>query len=86
MRCLVFLLLAVATWALRALAEAPQSPLLSRPDDGGISEDIFSELVLFTKYSSAIYQLICPRPLGNTRIKSVRPALPAMRASSKLTG
>lgn len=75
MRCLGFLLLlAVANWnvvTLALAAEAPQSPLLSRPD-GGISEDIYSELVLFTKYSSAIYQFICPRPLGNTLINSVR--------------
>ena len=77
MRCLGFLLLlAVANWNVGTLAlaaELPQSPLLSRPD-GGISEDIYSELVLFTKYSSAIYQFICPRPLGNTLINSVRPA------------
>ncbi|KAN0138436.1 alpha/beta-hydrolase [Lactarius tabidus] len=77
MRCVIPILLAVATWNLGALAfvtletaEPPQSPLLSRPVDGGISEDIYSELVLFTKYSSAIYQFICPRPLGNKLVKS----------------
>ena len=80
MRCLGFwLLLTVANWnvvTLTLAVEAPQFPLLSRPD-GGISENIYSELVLFTKYSSAIYQFICPRPLGNTLINSVRPAPPA---------
>jgi hypothetical protein len=88
MRCVIPILLAVATWNLGTLAfatpetaEPPQSPLLSRPVDGGISEDIYSELVLFTKYSSAIYQFICPRPLGNKLVKSVRSSLfPALQA------
>jgi hypothetical protein len=88
MRCVIPILLAVATWNLGTLAfatpetEPPQSPLLYRPVDGGISEEIYSELVLFTKYSSAIYQFICPRPLGNKLVKSVRPdsVFPALLA------
>ncbi|KAH8996499.1 alpha/beta-hydrolase [Lactarius hatsudake] len=69
MRCLVFVLLA---WNLGALTLATplQSPLLSPPIHGGISEHVYSELSHFAKYSSAVYQFICPRPLGNTLVES----------------
>jgi hypothetical protein len=76
MRRFIFMLLAVATWRLRSItlatlpAASLQSPLLSPLTRGGISEDIYSELLLFAKYSSAVYQLICPRPLGNTLVES----------------
>jgi len=33
-----------------------------------IHPSVYSELVRFTKYSSAVYQKICPRPLGNTLV------------------
>jgi hypothetical protein len=81
MRRFIFMLLAVATWRLRSItlatlpAASLQSPLLSPLTRGGISEDIYSELLLFAKYSSAVYQLICPRPLGNTLVESVRPPI-----------
>ena len=65
----------VAAWDLGSvtLAASPQSPLLSRPIRGGVLEAIYSELVLFAKYSSVVYQFICLRPLGNKLAKSVRP-------------
>lgn len=79
MRCFIFMLLAVASWNWRSVtlatpAPAPlQSPLLLSPlIRAGISEDIYSELLLFAKYSSAVYQFICPCPLGNTLVASVR--------------
>ncbi|KAF9050098.1 Alpha/Beta hydrolase protein [Panaeolus papilionaceus] len=31
----------------------------------GISQTVYDNLVRYTKYSSAVYQWICPRPLGN---------------------
>ena len=61
---------------------APPSPV--RPltnaqpfdvNDGGISEKTYSELEGFAKYSSAVYQFICPRPLGNTLVRPVRLAI-----------
>ncbi|THH14905.1 hypothetical protein EW146_g5497 [Bondarzewia mesenterica] len=38
----------------------------------GISLSTYAELTLFTKYSSAAYQPICPRPLGNTLVASFK--------------
>jgi hypothetical protein len=75
MRCFILVLLALTTWDLGSvtLAASLQSPFLSRPIRGGVSEAIYSELVLFAKYSSAVYQFICPRPLGNKLVESVRP-------------
>ncbi|KAF8265526.1 Alpha/Beta hydrolase protein [Lactarius quietus] len=74
MRCLILVLLAVATWNLESFTFAtpapPQYPLLSHPIRGGVSADIYNELVLFAKYSSAVYQFICPRPLGNKLVES----------------
>lgn len=36
-----------------------------------ISSSLYDDLVLYTKYSSAAYQLVCFSPLGNTRVQSV---------------
>ncbi|KAJ7673607.1 Alpha/Beta hydrolase protein [Mycena rosella] len=36
----------------------------------GISSSLYDDLVLYTKYSSAAYQIFCPRPLGNTLVES----------------
>ncbi|TFY82404.1 hypothetical protein EWM64_g1608 [Hericium alpestre] len=36
----------------------------------GIPESTFDELMRFTKFSSAVYQLICPSPLGTTLVDS----------------
>ncbi|KAJ7107014.1 Alpha/Beta hydrolase protein [Mycena epipterygia] len=35
-----------------------------------ISSSLYDDLVLYTKYSSAAYQLVCFSPLGNTRVQS----------------
>ncbi|KAF8172310.1 Alpha/Beta hydrolase protein, partial [Mycena galopus ATCC 62051] len=35
-----------------------------------ISSSLYEDFVLYTKYSSAAYQLICPRPVGKTLVKS----------------
>ncbi|KAA1471862.1 alpha/beta-hydrolase [Dentipellis sp. KUC8613] len=37
---------------------------------GGIPDSAYDELVRFAKFSSAVYQLICPRPLGSTLVES----------------
>ncbi|TFY71631.1 hypothetical protein EVG20_g1384 [Dentipellis fragilis] len=37
---------------------------------GGIPDSTYDELVRFTKFSSAVYQFICPRPLGSTLVES----------------
>ncbi|KAH9054312.1 alpha/beta-hydrolase [Lactarius vividus] len=69
MRPFVFVLLAWNLCAL-TLSKPLQSPLLSPPIRGGISEHVYNELLHFAKYSSAVYQFICPRPLGNTLVES----------------
>ncbi|KAJ6522275.1 Alpha/Beta hydrolase protein [Mycena capillaripes] len=43
------------------------SPILS---SRSISSSLYDDLVRYTKYSSASYQLLCPSPLGNTLVKS----------------
>ena len=62
------------------VAQSPQSlPLPRRPplDDNApaygrnVSEHTYGELERFAKYASAAYQYLCPRPLGNTLVRSV---------------
>ena len=36
-----------------------------------VSAHTYGELELFAKYASAAYQYLCPRPLGNTLVRSV---------------
>ncbi|KAJ3505829.1 hypothetical protein NLJ89_g7212 [Agrocybe chaxingu] len=43
------------------------SPLLESRANG-IDQTTYDNLVRHTKYSSAVYQWICPRPLGNTLV------------------
>ncbi|KAJ6522281.1 Alpha/Beta hydrolase protein [Mycena capillaripes] len=43
------------------------SPILS---SRSISSSLYDDLVRYTKYSSASYQLLCPSPLGNTLVQS----------------
>lgn len=38
----------------------------------GIEQQIYDDLVRYTKYSSAVYQKVCLRPLGNTLVAQVR--------------
>ena len=39
---------------------------------GGIEQQVYNDLVRYTKYSSAVYQKVCFRPLGNTLVAQVR--------------
>jgi hypothetical protein len=41
------------------------------PHDSSISMHTYDELERFAKYSSAVYQFLCPRPLGNSLVQSV---------------
>jgi hypothetical protein len=41
------------------------------PHDSSLSMQTYDELELFAKYSSAVYQFLCPRPLGNLLVQSV---------------
>ncbi|TFK74281.1 alpha/beta-hydrolase [Pluteus cervinus] len=62
--CAVF---ALASWAVA-------SPLLETGQTG-ISQSVYNDLVRYTQYSSAAYQLLCPYPLGNTLIDQASPFL-----------
>ncbi|KAF8644797.1 hypothetical protein AX16_008259 [Volvariella volvacea WC 439] len=44
------------------------SPLLETRQNG-ISQSTYDDLVRYTKYSSAVYQWICPSPLGKTLVQ-----------------
>jgi hypothetical protein len=39
--------------------------------DSNVSIHTYDELQWFAKYASAVYQILCPRPLGNTLVESV---------------
>ncbi|KAF7299730.1 Lipase-3 domain-containing protein [Mycena chlorophos] len=52
-----------------ALALLTAIPVATALTTRAVSSALYEELVLYTKYSSAAYQLTCPRPLGNTLIK-----------------
>ncbi|KAF8143476.1 alpha/beta-hydrolase [Mycena galopus ATCC 62051] len=43
------------------------SPVLT---SRSISSSVYDDLVLYTQYSSAAYQLVCPSPLGTTLVQS----------------
>ncbi|KAI0058113.1 alpha/beta-hydrolase [Artomyces pyxidatus] len=60
-------LLTVLASAVAAAARAAQQPL--EPVDG-IAQDTYNELHRFAQYSSAVYQPLCPRPLGNALVES----------------
>ena len=47
-------------------------PLTFGYPKGGIEQQVYDDLVRYTKYSSAVYQKICLRPLGNTLVAQVR--------------
>lgn len=47
-------------------------PLVFGYPKGGIEQQVYDDLVRYTKYSSAVYQEACPRPLGNTLVAQVR--------------
>ena len=50
---------------------ASASPLLQNRANG-IDQSTYNDLERYTKYSSAAYQLVCPRPLGNKLVNQVR--------------
>ncbi|KAJ7872974.1 alpha/beta-hydrolase [Mycena leptocephala] len=60
---LTYLLFVLFSFSSTSLA----SPVLT---SRAISPSLYDDLVRFTKYSSAAYQLLCPRPLGNTLVHS----------------
>ncbi|KAJ7905921.1 alpha/beta-hydrolase [Mycena leptocephala] len=62
---LTYLLFVLFSFSSTSLA----SPVLT---SRAISSSLYDDLVRFTKYSSAAYQLLCPRPLGNTLVHSAR--------------
>ncbi|KAI0267107.1 Alpha/Beta hydrolase protein [Gloeopeniophorella convolvens] len=55
-----------------ALAAPPhaQAPLTHVPPAAGISPNVYGELAHYARYASAVYQTLCPRPLGNTLVAS----------------
>jgi hypothetical protein len=55
----------------------PQLPWHSLPwhrhkGGGGVSKRTYDDLDRFTKYASAVYTPMCPRPLGNKLVVEVR--------------
>ena len=48
-------------------------PRFPRSDDPsvGVDQRTYDNLVRYTKYASGAYQLLCPRPMGNTLIVQV---------------
>ena len=56
----------------RRLPPEPEQPKLEEDlHDSSVSMHTYDELDLFAKYSSAVYQFLCPRPLGNLLVQSV---------------
>ncbi|KAJ7203256.1 alpha/beta-hydrolase [Mycena pura] len=51
------------------LSASHASPILTQRTVS-IPASLFDDFVLYTKYSSAAYQLVCPSPLGKTLIRS----------------
>ena len=47
-------------------------PLAFAYPKGGVEQQVYDNLVRYTKYSSAVYQKLCLRPLGNTLVAQVR--------------
>jgi len=59
------------------------SPLPESRDGNGIPQSTYDDLVQYTKYSSAVYQWVCPSPLGNTLVKNVSLNLPPSAVSEQ---
>lgn len=68
MYALVFVVTLLLTF-LGSTQAAPAQPLEVR--DSGVSQAVYDDLVIYAKYSSAVYQPFCPRPLGSWMIKAV---------------
>jgi hypothetical protein len=56
---------------LRRPPELEQLPMEDTVHDSNVSVHTYGELERFAKYASAVYQFLCPRPLGNTLVQSV---------------
>ena len=55
------------------LFRPPLDTVNAEPEGGSlVSEDTYGQLECFAKHSSAAYQVLCPHPLGNTLVQSVR--------------
>ncbi|KAG1739802.1 Alpha/Beta hydrolase protein [Suillus occidentalis] len=48
--------------------EWPHFPGTAHDPDSGIPEELYNELVRYAKYASGAYQVMCPRPMGNTLV------------------
>ncbi|KAG1829659.1 Alpha/Beta hydrolase protein [Suillus variegatus] len=46
----------------------PHFPGTVHDPEKGIPEELYNELVRYTKYASGAYQVLCPRPMGNTLV------------------
>lgn len=46
----------------------PHFPGTVHDPEKGIPEEMYNELVRYTKYASGAYQVLCPRPMGNTLV------------------
>jgi len=63
-----FLTTALACLLAFSLPTFSSPALESRVD--GIDRETYDDLVLYAKYSSAVYRGLCPRPLGNTLVSA----------------
>jgi len=48
----------------------------------GIDEETYDNFVRYTKYASASYQTLCPRPMGNTLVGEASTLIPWQAAES----
>ncbi|KAG5636517.1 hypothetical protein H0H81_007743 [Sphagnurus paluster] len=69
MRFFSFVYACNAFLALNALVTlASPMPVVETQTDG-VSQDVYDDFTRYTKYSSAVYQWICPNPLGNKLVQ-----------------
>lgn len=52
----------------RSIWKWPHFPGTVHDPDNGIPEELYNELVRYAKYASGAYQVLCPRPMGNTLV------------------
>ena len=52
------------------IAGWPRFPRSNDPSTG-VDQRTYDNLVRYTKYASGAYQILCPRPMGNTLIVQV---------------
>ena len=78
---LAIILVHIAFGGCLGYALEAQQPL-SRMD-AGIPQSTYADLTRFAKYSSAAYQVLCPRPLGNTLVEEVSHFLERTQSASR---